>query len=272
VTKAQAHRFVYPTTFPALLLSLAASLVFPDGLSAWPAPAYRAMAYDALRLMPPTLARVLRRNERFLVEGVYALEGQTASGLARHALEGSAATGAATELELRIKKVTGMVDQHHPFREVAVELGKILRIAADLADPSFVGAGQARMSKAVFEYHRFVEAHVDRIPMVYDRSLPSLLEGAPLSGLLGHLAIETGDAAARVGDAFVQGDRLVPAAEFDYRSVPYAEASLSYSRAVTASSHLWLLAWWAAHGDLTGTPFVRNLPVDTAKKTRKARR
>lgn len=230
------------------------------------------MAYDTLRLMPRTLARVLGHNERFLMEGVHGLEGETASDLVRQVLQGNAVTGASAELEHRIKKVTGMVDQHYPFREIALELGKILRIAADFADPSFVGASEPRMSRAANEYHRFVEAHIDRFPMVYDRGVPSLLDGAPLSALLGHLALETGTSAARLGEAFFQGERLVPAIEFDYRSVPYAEASLGYSRAVTAASHLWLAAWSAAHGDLTGTPFVRKLPVYVSKKAKKERR
>jgi hypothetical protein len=272
VTTARSHGFLDPRRSAAFLLALVLSVLFPNLLSAWPSPAYRAMAYDTLRLMPPSLARVLGRNERFLLEGVYGLEGETASELARQALRGNPGAAASKELELRIKKVTGMVDAHQPFREVALELGKILRIAADLADPCFVGAAEPRMSQAAAEYLRFVQAHVDRIPMVYDRGIPSLLEGASLPTVLGYLTVETGTSAARLGEVFFRGDQLVSASEFDYRSVPYAEASLNYSRAVTAASHLWLLAWSAAHGDLSGTPFLRNLPELLLKKNKKARR
>ena len=45
------------------------------------------------------------------------------------------------DVERRIIGVASMVDDcQQPFREVAFELGKLLRIAADLADPSITGA------------------------------------------------------------------------------------------------------------------------------------
>ena len=46
---------------------------------AWPAPVYRNMVYDTLRIMPPSLGRVLWRNDEHLLRGVYRLEGGTAS-------------------------------------------------------------------------------------------------------------------------------------------------------------------------------------------------
>jgi hypothetical protein len=52
----------------------------------------------------------------------------------------------------------------------------------------------------------------------------------------------------------------VPATEFDFRSVPYAEVSLGYSRGVTAASFLWLAAWSKANGDFTGYRFSRTNP------------
>jgi hypothetical protein len=56
--------------------------------------------------------------------------------------------------------------------------------------------------------------------------------------------------------AFWQDGRVVPATSFDFRSIPYAETSLSYSRGVTAASYLWLSAWTKANGDFTGYRFA----------------
>ena len=52
----------------------------------------------------------------------------------------------------------------------------------------------------------------------------------------------------------------MPASTFDFRSVPYAETSLSYSRGGTAASYLWLSAWAKANGDFTGYRFSSKKP------------
>jgi hypothetical protein len=222
----------------------------------WPAAAYREMVGDTLRLMPPSLARVLQRNERALVEGAER-GGPMVRGQPK---VGSAASGTARELDSRLKHIAHMVNQLQPFREIARELGQVLRTTADLADPVAAAEQEPLMGRAAVEYERFVLAHLDRFPVVYDRSVPSLLGGASTEASIGRLTESARHSAARLSRAFFREGRLLPAAEFDYRSVPFAEASLSYSRAVTAAAHFWLFAWSEANGDLTGTPFVEPPP------------
>ena len=226
-----------------------------EPLGAWPAPVYRSMVYDTLRLLPPSLGRVLWRNDEHLLRGVYRLEGEMASALAKDGLKGVVSMATTQEVERRVDEVASMVHEHQPFRDIAFELGKLLRIAADLADPSIMGASNGELVGASQELSRFVDMHLQEFPLVYDRQLPSTLEGAPVASLLEQLSLATDGSANRLAQAFWKDGKLVSADVFDYRSVPFAETSLGYSRGVTAASFLWLAAWAKANGDFTGYRF-----------------
>jgi len=215
------------------------------------------MAYDTIRLMPQSLGRVLKRNEEALLAGVEAPR-STGGNLS-----------AAEDVERRMAIVVKMVQDHQPFREIARELGELLRVYADHADPARAGAQDPRMQLVSSEYARFVEAHVSEVPLVYDRRVPSILEGAAISDSLAALELEASRSAVRIADAFLREGRVLPAASFDYRSVPFAEASLAYSRAITAASQAWLRAWSSANGDLKGAPFARLPPSASGKRTGK---
>lgn len=235
--------------FLAILLSV---LAVPADVQAWPAEAYRGMVKDALALMPPSLARVLAKRDDYLLSGVTSLEGETASLIARDGVRGELSKDLVDDVERRIERVVRMVEEHRPFRETAVELGRLLRIAADLSDPTIVGAGSPVLRRVAPEYLRFVGLHLTQIPLVHDDSLPSPASGATIEGLLDRVAEKTSASIVPLSNAFWKDGRVVPAASFDFRSVPYAETSLSYSRSVTAASYLWLSAWRKANGDFTG--------------------
>ncbi len=240
-----------------LLLFVLLSLVAPSSVWAWPAPTYQNMVYDTLLIMPPSMRRVLWMNQEHLLKGVLGLEGEMASALARDGLAGAISEDTARAVEQRVRGAADQVNQHRPFSEVAVELGKLLRIAADLADPTVMGAGDPQLARASGEFHRFVTLHLDEFPLVYDWTLPSTVEGASVRSLLGSLTAASRDSVPRLTSVFFRDGELVPAEAFDYRSVPYASASLGYSRGVTAASYLWLAVWKEANGDFTGYRFYR---------------
>jgi hypothetical protein len=232
------------------------ALLAPVEVEAWPAEAYRGMVYDALALMPPSLRQVLARRDEALLSGVSTLESETASLIARDGLRGELSRDLIEDVEKRIARVVRMVDEHRPFRETAVELGKLLRIAADLSDPTVVGAGSPELARVAPEYIRFVGLHLTQIPLVHDGSVPSPVAGASVEGILARVAARTSASIRPLSDAFWKDGQLVPATSFDFRSVPYAETSLNYSRGVTAASYLWLSAWTKANGDFTGYRFA----------------
>jgi hypothetical protein len=245
-----------PSRARALPLALVLVLLgTPAVADAWPAEAYRSMVYDVLRLMPPSLGRVLASRDKALLSGAQSLESETASTIARDGIRGELSPDLIRDVERRIDVVVRMVGDHRPFHETALELGRLLRIAADLSDPIVVGAGSPELRRIAPEYVRFIGLHLTEIPLVHDRSLPSPVDGASIAGLLGRVTQATGASIDPLAKAFWQDGHLQPASSFDYRSVPYAETSLSYSRSVTAASYLWLSAWAKANGDFTGYRF-----------------
>jgi len=164
------------------------------------------------------------------------------------------------DVEARIARVVRLVDEHHSLDEMAEELGRLLRIAADIADPAVLGAGSAALRRVVPEYYRFVGLNLTKFPLVRDGGLPSTVRGASVRTLLVRVASDTTASVSPLAKAFWQDGRVVPAGSFDYRSVPYAKTSLSYSRGVTAASYLWLAAWAKANGDFTGYRFGDKKP------------
>jgi hypothetical protein len=245
----------------SLLAALLAAAAAPSRPAlAWPADAYRGMVYDALALMPPSLGRVLSKRDEFLLTGVSTLEGETASLIARDGRAGRVSSDLIEDVEKRIDRVVRMVGEHRPFRETAVELGRLLRIAADLSDPTIIGAGSPELRRVAPEYLRFVGLQLGSIPLVHDGSLPSPIAGATIERILARVAEKTSASVGPLSEAFWKDGRVVPATTFDFRSVPFAETSLSYSRGVTAASYLWLSAWTKARGDFTGYRFAPKNP------------
>lgn len=242
---------------PALLLfaSFGFAVLHPEPAAAWPAEAYRYMVYDVLRMLPPSLGRVLLRRDETVLRGAASLEGETASLLARDGRRGTVSDELVNEVERRIERIVESISEHRPFSEISAEMGKLLRIAADLSDPVVMGSGRPELRRIAGEYIRFTEMHLTEFPLVHDEGLPSPLDGTDVSLLLAEVASATNASVEPLARAFWNEGAIVPASAFDFRSVPFAKTSLGYSRAVTAASYLWLAAWSRANGDFTGYRF-----------------
>ena len=222
----------------------------------WPAEAYKIMAYDTLRLLPPALSRVLWRHEDELIASVRRLDIETASRLASDAAANRLSSETLVDVDARIERIAAMIDSRRPFRDISIEFGALLRVAADLSDPMLVGAGSPEFVRVSGEYRRFVELNLHQVPLVHDKHLPHPLNGSTITELLRETRSSTAGSLIDISNAFWQDGRVVPAEHFDFRSIPYARFSLAYSRSVTAASYLWLAAWSRANGDFTGYRFL----------------
>ncbi len=242
------------------LVALVVLLLPSAPARAWPKETYRAMVYDTLRLLPPRLSRVLLKREAAILRGVRTLEGETASMIARDGVRGRLSAALVKDVERRIEQVVRMVGEHDSFNDMAYELGRLLRIAADLADPVILGAGRRDLQRVAPELYRYVDLNLTKFPLVHDGALSSPLGGASIGRLLVEVTSATSASVAPLAKAFWRDGRIVSARSFDFRSVPYAETSLNYSRGVTAASYLWLSAWAKANGDFTGYRFAPNKP------------
>ena len=122
------------------------------------------MVYDTIRLLPPRLARVLLERDEAIAEGAFSLEGETASQLSRDGMRGALSPELIADVEGRIARAAGTVHERRPLNDFARELGRLLRIAADLADPSMMGSGHPDLRRVLPEYYRFVGLKPSQVP------------------------------------------------------------------------------------------------------------
>lgn len=235
-------------------IAIALLAVFLGGgpVSAWPAELARAIARDARRLVPRSLADILAAQETEVVADARAtqmpalplLYGDLPRGrvspVTRKAIGG--------ELTARVAAFRG-----DSFREGVIGLGSVYRLAVDLADPA-LGASlgtDARAAAIRREFYLFVSANRDKIPLVVapQDALRQRLEAIP--AFLADVAAATPAQSTRLREEGLEDGRVVSHDEIDFRSPIFAVASTAYSRSVTAVAATWIAVWRAAGGDMT---------------------
>ena len=240
----------------ALLAAASATSAASAAGSSWTPSIREKMLTDAVRTAPPALARIILMHPDALRKGME--EPALSEGTAPHRQEGDdRSPGAAASLAAAAERAIRAIDGHRPMAEVVHALGVVAHIAADLNDPLLTSRGG---SSAEFgpSFASFAERNMNRFPVVFygyaaageDAIAPieeaALSSAAMARGYFAH--IERAYAADR------------PGASFDIRSIPFAVASICYSRAVTGIARTWLHVWRSARGDLTGTPYLPGAP------------
>jgi len=222
---------------------------------AWSARTRMRMADDALKLMPRSLREVLREHREELVRG--AVEPMTAEGSPPHRPpwdDGSLPASIAG----RSRAVSEAVIGQRPFSEVARRFGELAHYVADAGFPPNAGG-----TGDEWRYRHFtdlVDNRLDRLRFVfYGHGETNLERGNP------EAFVDTVVQLARAQDVDLArayaaaGDPPEPSA-FDDRSVPFAIASLAYSRTTTSIVRAWIDAWRRSGGDMTRIPYWKGSP------------
>jgi len=243
--------FEMPATMRSMTKRMAligAVLISPVAAGAWEVPTGRAMARQALRMMPQSLQSVLEQHQPQLFE---ALElGQAAADrLAAQDSDLAADRIAAASFELQ-----QLMQQRGSFSEVAQRLGQLGALVLAVNDPTHY-AGASANERAAFL--RQVERSRERFPFVFDG------HGAPelRTGDVQHYMRVSARRARFYGEQLrssyfvpLRGGREV---SFDPRSMPFGIASIAYSHAISDLVRIWFYSWRAGGGDVTRTPFYR---------------
>lgn len=237
----------------ALLVLLPAST--GDEVLAWSPETRVRIVEDALMLMPETLRTVLTPHVGAIKRG--ALEPLTAEGTLPHRPPWQGGT-LPSEVKVRAGELVAAVDGHARIQEIALRFGALAHFVCDAGYPPLAGDGED--SDRYAHFANLVESRMEKIPFVFyghgeDEPERDGLEAAVLAIL--ERAREEDRELARAYRA--AGENPHPSA-FDDRSVPFAIASLSYSRTVTDVVRVWLYAWGQAHGDMGRTPYLHSPP------------
>jgi hypothetical protein len=230
---------------------LTALLAGATSVHAWSPTLEQSLYRDAQRLLPRSLAILMRNRERLVLDaaqsppqGMADFRSELMTGQLKDATFGALDTELKTAVELM---------QHRQLGAGLVRMGALLRIAVDVSDPVLVARDGELPPGLAAEYYAFLESNLDKIPVVLEDPHALRLARSDLPGFWQSLlARSRDDAPVLRTEMFVRG-RVVRHETLDYRSPVFGVGSLAYSRAVTGIAATWLAAWRSAHGDMTDT-------------------
>lgn len=233
--------------------ALAVLLALSGPAGAWPTSVMESLARDARRLLPRSLAALMHHHEREILEASQRFPPDLARLMAADLAAGELQPETMAALEQHAQEAVDLLRQKR-VTEGIVRLGAVLRIPADLADPALMAGEAGYPSGVTREYYAFVEASLDKIPVVLDDP-PALRLGRDKLGPYWRRVHgrSRGDSGV-IGVELFRDGRVVDHRTIDYRSPVFGVASLAYSRAVTSIAATWLTLWRSVGGDLTRMP------------------
>ena len=232
-----------------IVAPLVVLLALPADALAWTAPTRVRMVDDAMKLLPPTLRKVLENRRKEVLRGMLLpMTGEDAAGHRPPWDKGS--------LDVSIDEATKALVASvgtTSFDEVAERFGGLAHYVADAGLPP--GAGGTRDERRYAHFASFAQSRRERFPLVFYGYDSAALGRGDLKGFAAEILDRAKAEDATLARAYAAAPSWDDPIAFDDRSVPFALASLSYSHAVTDIVEAWIAAWNKCHGDLGGTPY-----------------
>ncbi len=208
------------------------------------------MADDAVRLMPASLRLALEHHREALLRGL--LEPMTDEDAPGHLPPWSG--GKLDEsVESSARNLIRLVDSSAPFGDVVRSFGTLAHFVADAGFPP--GAAGRAGAVRYADFAAFCESRRERIPLVFYGHEDADLDRGDFRAFARREMERARSEYANVARAYETAGTPPDPSAFDDRSVPFAVASLSYSRTVTCIVRAWIAAWKLSHGDTSRTPY-----------------
>jgi hypothetical protein len=240
-----------------------ALFALPRLVTAWPVDLVEALARDARRLVPRSLAQLITEREREILEEARALPPELSQALSADLLRGELSATTLAALEGRAGQPLELLKARRVSDSV-VHLGALLRVPADLSDPVLSAGADGFAPGVSREYYAFVSASLGKIPVVLDDAAALKLQRRDLPAYWRGLLEKSRGHSGVIRTELFRSGRLVDHRTIDYRSPVFGVASLAYSRAVTGIAATWLAVWREARGDLTRMSSPRHMPPTNA--------
>jgi hypothetical protein len=235
---------------PVIAAAAAALLLCGDAL-AWRSLSHHRMVRDSVGFLPPALQGLLRLYAADLHRGVQESAAYTAELFSgRQGPENIAAA-----LEREVYEVTGLINAHRPFAQVFYRYGRLVGPLAELSAPLGHGGAEPLLLPARESFDRLSEAAAQSFRIGWNGYRHELLRGVAPRDYFLQTSRDAASLYPVLYSALVVDGRLVPAETFDFRSIPFGVASISYSRAVNTVVNVWCAIWREAGGDMTGLPY-----------------
>jgi len=222
-------------------------------VAAWPSSLMESVTRDARRLLPKSLAMLIERQEREILEDAQRLSPELEAALAADLALGRLSRETIDLVDARGVETVGLLRKGQ-VSEAIPRLGAVARIAADIADPTLTAGATPVPPEVAREYYAFLSENLAKIPVVLEDPAALRLKREGLGSYWQARLTRTRDDSVVMLGQLYPGGRVVDHRNFDYRSPIFAVASLAYSRAVTAVAAAWLALWREAKGDMTMMP------------------
>ena len=236
--------------FTVLFMAASASPTF-----AWTAPTRVVMIDDALKMMPPSLRKVLEKRRDDVRRGM--LEPMTLEDSPSHRppWDGGSLEAA---VDAAARDVVTGTETRVSYHDIARRFGVLAHFVADAGFPP-AAAGSAGAPRYA-HFASLCETRRSRFPLVFYGYGDDPLSKDDFKAFTVEILERARAEDATLARAYAEAPSWTDADAFDDRSVPFAIASLAYSRSVTDIVKAWIAAWRRCHGDLGGMPYEAARP------------
>jgi hypothetical protein len=209
------------------------------------------MVDDAISLMPASLRLALEARREAVRKGAVAPGGEEDDPSHVPSSRGGQLERSVAE---RAAALRASIEKPDSFKRVAWGFGALAHFVADAGFPPVSAGGDGVPRPA--EFANFCESRRERIPLVFYGHDDADLAGGDYAAFAGRVIEDAGKLYPSLARAYREAGNPPNPAAFDDRSVPFAVASLSYSRTVTDIVRVWLEVWRGSRGDTANTPYL----------------
>jgi len=222
---------------------------------AWTSKTYQLIVVKSVELMPASFRNIMKQHQEEILSGVLRPD---SDGESVHQYNVTSKSGFLQDKLISLsQQIPVEIHDHHPFREIAVDFGRVAHYIADLNDPLILSDEDKKESTYREDFAVYAEKSIPKFPWIFDGHVNSLLEKSDFQDYFYSIASDTVQKYARIGEAYYPDGVLVSSDTFDDRSHPFGIASLSYSHSISDTVQLWFYIWRKAHGDISFTPFYK---------------
>lgn len=235
---------------------IAAWMIFTSlTAQAWTPKTYQVIVVKSVQLMPASFRHIMLNNKEQILSGCL---NPDEAGEQEHRYDAGTKKGFLQDRILELtESIPRKIHDHVPFREVAVDFGRLAHYLADLNDPLILGDADSRESEYRADFARYLERNIDKFPWIFDGHENPILARSDLKDYFYSIAFNTVEKYPRLGEAYFPNGALVSSDTFDPKSHPFGIASLSYSHSIGNTVQIWFYVWRKSHGDIGHTPFYR---------------
>ena len=218
--------------------------------AAWAPETRVQMADKAIQMMPRSLRMALESHRRDLLRGMLEPLTREVGMEGRPPWDGGSLDAT---IENRARALVRSVERSADFDEIAERFGILAHYVLDAGfPPSSSDEGAVRYP----HFAGFCRQKQEKFPLVfYGHDAPALARNDFKAYALEMLE-RARDEDRQLARAYAAAGDPPDPGHFDDRSVPFAVGSLSYSRAVTDLTRVWIAAWRLSNGDTGRTPYL----------------